>query len=354
MARPITRRTALTGLAAATASLAASVNPFATRPASAQGAVIKVTHFGGPYQVLQQVAADPFAKAGLGRVEYEVETTASALAKIQSQKANPPFDVVMMSRATTYRAGRAGLVMPLSRSDFPAMAQAIPTTHGPGGFGVGFVLDTLGIMFDKRQVSQPLTSWMDFWRPELRGKIVLPSASVTLSAYFLICVAHTLGNGKVDDASIDEAFKRIAELKPHVRTFYNDPIQASQLVERGDIAVAPQLSIRIGNTMRNSPTVGRSMPKEGGPSLPFDLSIPVNATNVAGAKKYIEFILGEEAQSGLASQLLATPMRNGIGVPAELQPLMLLDTKLIWATDEDYVATNFRDWQNRWTRTIQA
>jgi putative spermidine/putrescine transport system substrate-binding protein len=343
----ITRRKALLGMASAAGSVIAG-------PARAQRAPVRVTHFGGPYQVLQKIVADPFAAAGLGKVEYEVETTASALAKIQSQKDKPPFDLVMMSRATTYRAGRAGLVMPLSRGDFPAMAEAIPATLGPGGFGAGFVLDTLGIMFDKRQVSQPLTSWMDFWRPELRGKIVLPAASVSLSVYFLLCVAHTLGDGKIDDASIEKAFARIAELKPHVRTFYSDPIQASQLIERGDIAAAPQLSIRIGNTMRNAATVGRSTPKEGGPLLPFDLSIPVNAANPAGAKAYINFILGQEAQAGLATQLLATPVREGITVPAELQSLMMLDTKLIWATDEDYVAAKTRDWQTRWTRTIQA
>jgi putative spermidine/putrescine transport system substrate-binding protein len=353
MTRTITRRAALVGMTA-TASLAMGTSPFGGGVAHAQGAPVRVTHFGGPYQALQAIVADPFAKAGLGKVEYEVETTASALAKIQSGKDNPPFDLVMMSRSTTYRAGRAGLVMPLARSDFPAMAQAIPAVLGPGNYGAGFVLDTLGIMYDKRQVTAPMTSWMDFWRPELRGKIVLPAAAVSLSTYFLVCVAYTLGNGKVDDASIEKAFEKIAELKPHVRTFYSDPIQASQLIERGDIAAAPQLSIRIGNTMRNAPTVARSTPQEGGPLLPFDLSIPVNAANAAGAKKYIDFILGQEAQTGLASQLLATPVRNGVTVPADLQPLMMLDTKLIWPTDEDYIAAKTRDWQTRWTRTIQA
>jgi putative spermidine/putrescine transport system substrate-binding protein len=354
MAQAISRRIALRKLSvAAIAALSSTSIPF-FRQAAAQSTAVRVTHFGGPYQALQKIVADPFKRAGLGDVQYEVETTASALAKIQAQKDNPPFDVVMMSRATTYRAGRAGLVMALTEADIPVTKETMAGTLGPGGFGAGFVLDTLGIMFDTRQVSTPLTSWMDFWRPEFKGKIVLPASSVSLSVYFLTCIAHALGNGKIDDISIEAAFKKIGDLKSSVRTFYSDPIQASQLIERGDVAIAPQLSIRIANTMKNAPTVGRSTPSEGGPSLPFDLSIPVNAGNAKGAKTYINFILGKEVQTGLAEQLLATPMYKNVSIPDNLKPYMLLETNKIWPTDEDYIASKTRDWLNRWSREIQA
>lgn len=346
MSFELTRRAAMLGLAGSTV--------LGGRMSWGQSSVVKVTHFGGPYQVLQKLVAEPFEKAGLGRVEYEVETTASALAKIQSQKASPPFDIVMMSRSTTYRAGRAGLVMPLAASDIPALSDTIPNTLTPGGFGMGFVLDTFAIMVDKRQVTKPMTSWLDLWRPELRGKIVLPAASLGLSTYVLLCVARTLGQGKIDDRSIDLAFGKLAELKPHVRTFYADPNQASQLVARGDIAAAPQLSIRIANNMRSNPTVGRFMPEEGTPSLPFDLSIPINAPNFAGAKKYLNFIIGKDIQTGLATGLLATPVHKSVDIPADLSPFMMLDLSKVWAIDEDYVAMKSRDWSTRWTREVQA
>src|SRR6218665_3649535 len=114
MTQAISRRAALGALSvSAAAGFLAGLMPFGSR-AVAQASTVRVTHFGGPYQVLQKIVADPFERAGLGKVNYEVETTASALAKIQTQKDNPPFDVVMMSRATTYRAGRAGLVMALN------------------------------------------------------------------------------------------------------------------------------------------------------------------------------------------------------------------------------------------------
>ncbi len=260
----------------------------------------------------------------------------------------------MMSRSTTYRAGRAGLVTTLARGDLPALAETIPDTLSPGGYGAGFVLDTFAIMVDKRQVGTPMTSWSDLWRPELRGKIMLPAATLTLSTYLLLCLARTFGQGKIDDRSVDLAFAKLVELKPHVRAFYADPNQASQLVARGDIAVAPQLSIRIANNMRSAETVGRFMPQEGTPSLPFDLSIPINASNPAGAKKYLNFILGKDTQTQLATGLLATPVHTSVNVPEDLRPMMMLDMSKVWATDEDYVAAKSRDWTTRWTREVQS
>jgi ABC-type thiamine transport system substrate-binding protein len=106
--------------------------------------------------------------------------------------------------------------------------------------------------------------------------------------------------------------------------------------------------------MRSAATVGRFTPVEGGPFVPFDLSIPVNARNPDGAKKYINFIIGKASQAQLAAGLLATPVLPDTEVPAELRPLMMLDTSKVWTIDEDYVAAKSRDWTTRWTREIQS
>src|SRR6202012_3413777 len=71
---------------------------------SAQEALIRSTHFGGPYQALNALVGKPFAQAGLGRVEYDVEVSPSVIAKLQTQRGNPPFDVAMVSRSFGLRA----------------------------------------------------------------------------------------------------------------------------------------------------------------------------------------------------------------------------------------------------------
>src|SRR5215472_5024014 len=76
---------------------AAAVSPARARLANAQIGPLRVTHFGGPYTVLKDLIAAPFQQAGFGKVDYEVETSVSALTKLQAAQERPPFDVLMLA-----------------------------------------------------------------------------------------------------------------------------------------------------------------------------------------------------------------------------------------------------------------
>src|ERR1700733_3366440 len=114
-----TRRDVLraTGRAAGGMAVAAFLGD--TDRAFAQATLLRATHFGGPYQILNDIVAKPFADAKLGRVEYDVEVSPSVVAKLQTQRDDPPFDVAMVSRSFGLRALNAGLVEKVSASAFP-------------------------------------------------------------------------------------------------------------------------------------------------------------------------------------------------------------------------------------------
>src|SRR5258708_19873851 len=67
-------------------------------PAMAQETTLRVTHFGGPYQVMSDIIAKPFEAAGKTKVIYDVEISPSAMAKIQTPKSHPPFHLLITSR----------------------------------------------------------------------------------------------------------------------------------------------------------------------------------------------------------------------------------------------------------------
>src|SRR5471030_3023168 len=71
---------------------------------------LRATHLGGPYQVLQGIIGQPFEDAKFAHVVYEVETSPTAITKLQNQRGDPPFDVVIMSRSFALRALNAGLL----------------------------------------------------------------------------------------------------------------------------------------------------------------------------------------------------------------------------------------------------
>ncbi len=340
--------------ASSLAAAAALGSTVAGRPAFAQSGPVRVTHFGGPYQVLDEVVGKPFEAAGHGKVEYSASLTPATMGQLQANRANPPFDVVMLSRPAGVRAGRAGLADTIDKSKLPNLAQLQESSLSEDNFGIPFVLDTVEIMYNKTMVGEPITSWLDLWRPELKGKIALPSTSVVFAPDFVALIARALGGDEKDPAAVDAAFAKIVELKDSVRTFTTNPEQASTLMERGEIAATPQFGVRVSSVIRNNPDVTRSFPTEGVAARPYDLLIPTGSPNKDGAYAYIDFIIGKESQERLAAALWATPVNAAVELPADVADKVNTDFDRMIFWDDVFMASVEKDWRTRWERTVQS
>jgi len=325
-------------------------------PASAQSLPpLRVTHFGGPYQIMREMIAEPFAKDKLGQVTYEVETGPTSVTKMQSQRDNPPFDVTMISRSFAFRALNAGLLQKLASSDIQEAASLRPGSMAQSGSGVALMFDAMEIMVDSRQVKEPVTSWLDLWRPDLKGKIMLPAAfNGGATIPFIGCIVRALGGDENNDAAVDEAFARLKALKSSVRGFYSDGNQPMEVIERGDIAVGAQFLIRIANLNRRSPHIVNVTPKEGACAVPYDLCIPAGIKSTDLAKTYVNYALKGEVQKKLAEKLLVTPSRLGVDVSADVRPLIITDPSQMFFMDDAVTARKQQGWLDRYTREVQS
>jgi putative spermidine/putrescine transport system substrate-binding protein len=323
--------------------------------AAAQAATLHVTHFGGPYDVLSDIVGKPFLAATKTNVAYDVEISPTAFAKIQTQRSDPPFDVVMVSRAWGLRAQKTGLLTKVSAADFPEAAHVMADIVPAAGWGVATMLDTIDLMVDTKQIPTPVTSWLDLWRDDMKGKIMLPSAVNGATAFgFIACLVRAIGGDMKSEAAVNEAFARLKALKPSVRSFYADGSQPNMLIERGDIGVAPQFAIRIHNTSRVAPQVVKASPKEGVLAVPYDLCIPEHAKNPEIAKAYINFTLTPAIQTAMVTSLLATPVRTDVTIPPAVAPIVNFNPKLVWFQDEEFAAVKQREWLDRYTREVQS
>jgi len=314
---------------------------------------IRVTHFGGPYGALKDLIGTPFENEKLGRVQYETEGSGAVLlGKLQAQRDNPPFNVFMMTRSFSTRGANAGLVSSLSPEEVPALREVHQEAVLKNGSGTAMVYDSFDVMYDTTKVSAPITSWLDLWRPDLKGKLVLPSSALAGTILFVvISVARSLGGGERD---VEGAFRKLKELKSNVRLFYSDPNQATQLIERGEIVAAAQYSIRIGHVMKGNPSIARATPKEGVVAVPYDLCVTKSSPNQDVSKRYVNFALSPKIQESLAANLLAIPVNRSVKVPAAVQRLVMTDTSKLVFIDEDYVAAQQKEWVDRWVREIQS
>jgi putative spermidine/putrescine transport system substrate-binding protein len=347
--RPVDRRRFL-GYTAGAAALGSATWQI---PALAQDArTIRVTHFGGPYAALKEIVADPFEKAGGGKVQYETENSVSASTKLQAQKDDPPFDVVMLSRGITSRLGSAGLLVPLAQNDLKNTGLLVPSSVAPGNYGAAMLIDAIDIMYDKTRVTTPITSWLDLWRPDLKGQVAILAAALPVYTIVMQTARIVAGDDK-KDASIDAAFAKLKDLKPNVRTFFSDPVQASQMIERGEVSVAVSYVGRISAVMKANPKIARATPKEGVPGVPYDLCLVNKGKNKDVALRYIDYCLSTPVQSALASRLSITPANKDARVPAD-QSHLVVPPASIWFPDEVFAASKTADWGRRWQREVQG
>ena len=347
----IDRRRILQHMALASAGLTAG--PLSVPAWGQTLSTIRVTHFGGPYGALKDLIGAPFESEKLGRVAYETEGSGAVLlGKLQAQRDAPPYNVFMMTRAFTTRAVNAGLVSTLTPDEVPMLREVHPEAILKGGAGVAMIVDSYDLMYDTSKVSTPIISWLDLWRPELKGKIALPGTPLANTVVFMVMtVARALGQGERDT---EGAFKKLKELKGSVRLFYSDPNQATQMIERGEIVAAPQFSVRIGHVIKSNPAIARATPKEGVVAAPYDLCVTKGSPNQDVAKRYLNFVLSPRIQESLATNLLATPSHRGVKVPAAAQRLVMTDATKLWFLDEDNAAAQQKDLVDSWVREIQG
>jgi putative spermidine/putrescine transport system substrate-binding protein len=315
---------------------------------------IKATHFGGPYGILEKLVGQPLAERGIAKVVYEVENSGTALAKMQAQKDNPPFNVALLTRSVAIRANNIGLIEPLSAGDITDAGQLADGTVAPGRIGVGFLFDSIDIMYDTKRVSQPIESWLDLWRPEFKGQLLMPALPLPMAHLIVMITAKALGGSEKDDKAIGDAFKKLKELKPNIRAFYRDPVQANQLVERGEAVACPQYSIRIGNLMKTNPTIARATPKEGVPVSIYDLTVLKGSAHQDLAKKYINLCISAPVQEQIANSLLATVVNKNVKIDTANAKFIMSNYSRLWFFDEGYVAGKQREWFDRWTREIES
>lgn len=343
----ITRRSAL-GLALGSTAMA-SIAPLA---AFAAGGPLRVTHFGGPYSALEDLVGARFMEMGLGEVEYEQDQPNLILAKWQVQPKDPAYDIGLLERTPTLRAGSTGLALALTEENVPNIATALPGAVAEGGAGVAMAFDTIDIMYDTNQVSEPITSWLDLWRPDLAGKIMLPGMPIDGAIIFLmVSVARAMG---VEESQMDEVIAKFVELKSNVYSFYSDPNQASQLLERGDIAVAIQYSARIGQLMKRYENIVRATPTEGVPAIPYDLVVAANTSHPKEAADYVNLALSPEVQVDVCGSILLNPSVSGVTLPDETSKYIIADQSKLFPVNHAVVIENQQEWLQRWQREVQA
>jgi putative spermidine/putrescine transport system substrate-binding protein len=274
------------------------------------------------------------------------------LAKISASKANPPLDVTMLDNGPSLVAIAQDLIAPYPVDKSKHYADILPDAKSP--MGVSPCLQIIGIAYNTDRIKTPPTSWDDLWKPEYKGRVGVTNLISSLGMGFMVDVARKHGGS---ETNIDEAFKRLGDLKPNIGAVAANPSQAAALFQQGQIDIAPAIFNEIMLLKSRDVPVDFVLPKDRGVGYTSTMHIVKNSPYAEQAFKYIETCLSPEVQTKMMqAPYLVVPTNSKVKLTGEIAKLFgsteQLKEKLTFL-DWKTINQNRGDWVDRFNREVK-
>ena len=259
------------------------------------GVTLNMNGYGGDYnRILTEYVAKPLEERTGLKVSYQSGTVQSAVAKLMASRSNPPFDLIMADSPNIPELMRGDLIEPVSAKDVPAIRKLLPNVREFGDYGVPFLTNSVILTYNTKLVKQPIASYADLARPDLKDRVGLLTPENTGGLLSLIALGESNG-GSLDN--MEPAFKALAAMRSNISTVTPATVNLLQLFEQEEVWAGPFFDGRIYSMRAKAKPMASVIPKEGVYSL-FNYLNPVKG---AGAEKreamlaYIEQALSDEA-----------------------------------------------------------
>ncbi|WP_434620670.1 ABC transporter substrate-binding protein [Azospirillum sp. B2RO_4] len=329
----------------------------AVQTAQAQDKTLYVAAYGGSYeQTMRKDIIPAFEKATGVKVEYVAGNSTDNLAKLQAQKGNQQIDVVILDDGPMYQAVSLNFCADLQKA--PVYDQLYDLAKMPSGKAVSIGVVGTGIVynkayFDENKIPAP-TSWKDIEDPRFKKKLVVPPINNTYGLHALVMMARLNGGG---EANIEPGFKEFKDkVNPNVLAYEPSPGKMTELFQSNQAVIAVWGSGRAKALADTGFPATFTYPKEGGVALGSAACQVAGSDKAAEAQKFIQHMLGAEAQTALALNAGFGPVNKTVELPADKQagiPYGPEQVGKLLVMDWDTINKNREQWNRRWTREIE-
>lgn len=299
-------------------------------------------------RITREFVAAPLERQYGVRINYVLGGTTDRRPRLYAERGRPSFDVAYLNIFESRQAVRDGVTQ-APTANVPNFANLYDIAK-QGGYGVAF--NPVTIVYDRRAVAQPMTSWRDFWRDDLKGKVIWPTYPGAQGTAALLMAARVWGGS---ERNIDPAFQNIARLKPFAA------IQASQdqLFGMFDNQVGAA-SVEFGSFTRiyaesRNPNIVIADPAEGQALAMNVACITTGTRNQALAEAWVNLHLSPECMTAYAERTYYSPTIRNVTFPPELAAKLVLGEEAVRKLvdfDWDVVIGNQARWSSRFTREI--
>lgn len=255
---------------------------------------------GGAYQEAQTKAIlEPVAeKLGI-TVKQDSAPDAWPVIKTQTATGKPIWDVIDTPTKDCVRGGEQGMIEKLDLSKMPNVAAMPEAYRNDYSVAYEFYSSVLAYSTDAYKTDPPKT-WADFWDVEK-----YPGTRALRNHPLATLEAALLADGvKPEDMyplDVERAFKKLAEIKPHVTVWWTSGAQSAQLLADGEVDMEMAWNGRVSAVQKEGAPIDFTY-NEG--MLQYtSLCILKGAPNAETAVKFVDAALDPEIQANFPAYI---------------------------------------------------
>ena len=235
-------------------------------------------------------------ETGIHVVLDEFDTNESMFPRVNEGAVH--YDVICPSDYMIQRMIAAGLLQPLDFTKLPDAKKYIGAeffkqaeSFDPGNkYAVPYCWGTVGIIYDKTKVTEPVDSWKILWNDKYKGQILMQDSARDALMIPLKLMGKSMN--ETDKAVLQQAQEMLMQQKPLVQAYVVDEVKEKLI--NSEAAMGVVFSGEAPIILRENPNMAFVVPKEGTNFWIDGWVITKTSENVDNAHKFIDFMCRPE------------------------------------------------------------
>lgn len=225
---------------------------------------------------------------------------------------NVHYDVLFPSDYMIEKMINNDLLMPIDYSKIPNYANIDERFKGlpydkDNTYSVPYMWGTVGIVYNKTMVDEPVTSWDILWDSKYANQIFMYDSERDAIMVALKKLGYSMNTR--NEKELEEAKQLLIEQAPLVLAYVGDEGKGKMV--NGEAALMVAYSGDAAAMVAENPDLAYVIPEEGSNYFVDAMVIPKNAENVEAAYQYINFLCRPEIAAKNAAYGYALPMTAG-------------------------------------------
>lgn len=235
-------------------------------------------------------------ETGIKVIYDEFETNEIMYPKIEAGASQ--YDVVCPSDYMIQKMIDNDLLAELDLSKLPNATENIGEQYweqskqfdAENKYSVPYCWGTVGILYNKTMVDEPITSWSVLWDEKYKDNILMQDS--VRDAFMVALKLNGYSMNTVNETELETAKQALIDQKPLVQAYVIDQVRDKMI--GGEAAIGVIYSGEAIYTQRENPDLEYVIPEEGTNIWIDSWVVPKNAPNMENAYKFIDFMCRPE------------------------------------------------------------